>query len=781
MSFVSRSRLAVRVFRASVATQHVEFSCAARSYYARHRIRQQVIPCGTLQLQCTQPSACSRACYATVSSGSRRPQTLIEKLAQRYLAGGPGQAAPIRQGDFIAIKPACVMTHDNTGAVISKFESIGATKFAHPSCVVFALDHDIQNKSEKNLLKYAKIKAFAAKYGSFFYPAGRGIGHQIMIEEGHAFPGTLTVASDSHSNVYGGIGALGTPVVRTDAAAIWATGQTWWQVPPTAKVELTGRLQPGVTGKDIIVALCGLFSKDEVLNHAVEFVGDAVPSLCVEDRLAIANMTTEWGALAGVFPVDETLLQWYSERAALLRERAGGVEHPRINAARIADLRRDVESSALASDLGASYAKHLTLDLSSLVPHVSGPDTVKKATPLPEVEAQRIKVNKAYLVSCVNSRFKDIKEAAGVLRAIRDARIARGASPTVTVAPGVEWYVAAASSEVQKAAEEAGHWQVLLDAGARPLPPGCGPCIGLGTGLLKDGEVGISATNRNYKGRMGSKNANSYLSSPSVVSASAVAGFICSPQTAIAHLGEGREEEVSVNAAAGGSPRYTSIEPAEEQAAAAQSAECGEPEVAATVVEGFPSRLTGRLLYLPADNLNTDGIYPGKYTYQDDITPEVMAKVVMENYDPAFATIVQSNDVVASGANFGTGSSREQAATALLASGVRLLLCQSASETFKRNAVNNGLLVLEAPALIAWLKQQKEAAGSASPKWNAPSIVTGWTIDVSLATGQARVSAPEESASGAAVWKGMVPSVGVAAQEIIVAGGLEGWVKANMS
>ncbi|KAJ1676280.1 mitochondrial Homoaconitase, partial [Spiromyces aspiralis] len=216
---------------------------------------------------------------------------------------------------------------------------------------------------------------------------------------------------------------------------------------------------PGVTGKDIIVALCGLFSKDEVLNHAVEFVGDAVPFLCVEDRLAIANMTTEWGALAGVFPVDETLLQWYSERATLLCERAGGVEHPRINTARIADLRRDVESGALAGDLGASYAKHLTLDLSSLVPHVSGPDTVKKATALPEVEAQRIKVNKAYLVSCVNSRFKDIKEAAGVLRAIRDARIARGFSPTVTVAPGVEWYVAAASSEVQKAAEEAGHWQ----------------------------------------------------------------------------------------------------------------------------------------------------------------------------------------------------------------------------------------------------------------------------------------------------------------------------------
>ncbi|MCL4548634.1 MAG: aconitase family protein, partial [Bacteroidetes bacterium] len=202
-------------------------------------------------------------------------QTLIEKIAQRYAVGlQPNHI--VHAGDYLSIRPAYVMTHDNTGAVIPKFKSIGATKLANPRQVVHTLDHDIQNKDEKNLAKYKKIEEFSKSMGADFYPAGRGIGHQIMIEEGYAFPGTMAVASDSHSNMYGGIGCLGTPIVRTDAAAIWATGRTWWQVPPIAKVELKGKLRTGVTGKDVIIALCGFFNHDEVLNHAIEFIGDGI-------------------------------------------------------------------------------------------------------------------------------------------------------------------------------------------------------------------------------------------------------------------------------------------------------------------------------------------------------------------------------------------------------------------------------------------------------------------------------------------------------------------------
>src|SRR5438045_5611799 len=206
------------------------------------------------------------------------------------------------------------MTHDNTGAVIPKFKQIGATAIADPGQPVFAIDHDIQNVTPKNLEKYAKIEAFAAEHGIDFYPPGTGISHQVMVEQGYVVPGALVVASDSHSNLYGGAAALGTPVVRTDAASIWATGVTWWQVPKVAKVVLKGKLSPGVTGKDVIIALCGLFNKDEVLNHAVEFMGDGVADLPMSARMTIANMTTEWGALDGVFPFDQVTVNYLRSR-----------------------------------------------------------------------------------------------------------------------------------------------------------------------------------------------------------------------------------------------------------------------------------------------------------------------------------------------------------------------------------------------------------------------------------------------------------------------------------
>src|ERR1700686_2714010 len=230
--------------------------------------------------------------------------TLVEKIAARHADGLP-TGAVVRAGDFISIRPRHVMTHDNTGAVIPKFKQIGATKMADPAQPVFAIDHDIQNVTPKNLEKYAKIKAFAAEHGIDYYPPGTGISHQVMVEQGYVVPGALVVASDSHSNLYGAVAAMGTPVVRTDAASIWATGVTWWQVPKVAKMVLKGNLWAGVTGKDVIIALCGLFNKDEVLNHAVEFIGDGVANLAMAARMTIANMTTEWGALAGVFSFDE--------------------------------------------------------------------------------------------------------------------------------------------------------------------------------------------------------------------------------------------------------------------------------------------------------------------------------------------------------------------------------------------------------------------------------------------------------------------------------------------
>jgi len=654
-------------------------------------------------------------------------QNLIEKIAQRYAVGlQPGHM--VHSADYIYIRPEYVMTHDNTGAVIPKFRSIGATSVSNPKQIVVTLDHNVQDTSEKNLEKYRDIEEFAKSMSVDFYPAGRGIGHQIMCEEGYAWPGSMVVASDSHSNMYGGLGCLGTPIVRTDAAALWATGKTWWQIPHVAKVELHGMVQLGVTGKDIIIALCGYFNKDDVLNHAIEFTGDGVQHLSIDQRLTIANMTTEWGALAGVFPTDHVTLKWLRSRAEFIRQRDietstivdyGPEPHSRINEARI----RSLEENILTADGDAYYARELVLDLASLVPYVSGPNAVKVMTSVSELKKRKIDIQKAYLVSCVNSRVEDIAEAAAVLKGRK-------------IATGVSFYLAAASKEVQRESEKRGDWQVLLNAGAIELPSGCGPCIGLGIGLLDDNEVGISSTNRNFKGRMGSTDAQAYLASPAIVAASACSGFIDAPDSL---------ETLQVSASIS-----TNKKPLSETA-----------EI--VVIEGFPEIIEGELLYCYLDNLNTDGIYPGKYTYKDDFTCEQQAGVVMENYDPEFREIAREGDILVGGFNFGTGSSREQAATALKYKGIRLVIAGSMNETYKRNAINNGFLVIEAPILVTDLQKQ---FGS-----NRLTVRTNLLARINLKKSVIVVAGKEYP----------IDPIGSAAQELILLGGLEEWVKRSIN
>ncbi len=653
-------------------------------------------------------------------------QTLIEKIAQRF-AVGLKKDHIVHSGDYLSIKPAYVMTHDNTGAVIPKFKSIGAKKIANARQVVFALDHNVQDTSEKNIEKYLKIEKFAKEMGNDFYPAGRGIGHQIMCEEGYAWPGTMVVASDSHSNMYGGLGCLGTPIVRTDAAAIWATGRTWWQVPPVAKVELKGKLRDGVTGKDLIIALCGFFNNDEVLNHVIEFVGEGITHLSVDERLTIANMTTEWGALAGVFPTDEVTLNWLKARSEKIAERGlAGVPsdadahgaNPRMNIKQIAKL----ENEVITSDKDAFYPKELIIDLTSIQPSASGPNTVKTMNSISELKNKEIKINKAYLVSCVNSRVDDLAEAAKIVRGKK-------------VSEGVEFYIAAASNEVQHESEERGDWQALIEAGAIPLPPGCGPCIGLGKGLLEDGEVGISATNRNFKGRMGSPNAQAYLASPAVVAASAIAGKIdysweYSPANVYA--------DIRVNK----KPNNKKLD--------------------VNIISNFPEKMEGELIFCHQDNLNTDGIYPGKYTYMDDITPKQQAEVVMENYDPKFVNIANSGDILVGGFNFGTGSSREQAATALKYKGIKLVIAGSFNETYKRNALNNGFLLIECPDLVRDLNY----------RFGRDKLTVKTEIKATINFSNSSINFDKEEYA--------FDPVGEAAQDLIVTGGLENWVKNNL-
>ena len=651
-------------------------------------------------------------------------QNLIEKIAQDF-AVGLQQGQRVQSGDTLFITPQHLLTHDNTSAVMQKLKAMTVTSIKRPHQPVFALDHNVQDLSDNNQNKYKSIEKFASEMGVDFYPAGRGIGHQIMCEEGYAWPGTLVVASDSHANMYGGLGVLGTPLVRTDAAAIWATGQTWWQIPPVVKVELKETLHPGVTGKDVIIALAGIFNKDEVLNHAIEFCGEGLSSLSIDQRLSIANMTTEWGALAGVFPIDNITFEWLESRAVALERRGlAGVAsdalsvngfHPRLNFGNISKLKQ----TAPYADPDAFYSKEISLNLSSLTPHISGPDHVKVITPVKALEEQNIRIDKAYLLSCVNSRVEDLAEAA---KAIKGQK----------VADHVELYMAAASGEVQAESTRRGDWQALLDAGAKPLPTGCGPCIGLGEGLLAENEVGISATNRNFKGRMGARSAKTYLASPAIVAASAVAGKIMSPYS------------------------QNDLEPVVDMVV---NEKPSEERPADKMMDGFPVTVEGHVLFCHADNLNTDGIFPGKYTYIDDLSNSQISAAAMENYDISFRELVQAGDILVAGFNFGTGSSREQAATTLIHSGIRMVLAGSFSETYKRNAINNGLLAVEAPELVRALV---ETYGR-----DRPTLSTGNRARVDLQKGKIEYNSKLYAAN----------SVGIHVQELILAKGLENWVK----
>jgi homoaconitate hydratase len=568
------------------------------------------------------------------------------------------------------------MTHDNTSAVMARFRAIGRSRILHPERCVVALDHDVQNRAEDHRARYAAIEAFAREQGVEFHAAGSGIGHQIMIERGHVTPGAIVAAADSHANMYGAEGALGIPVTRADAAAIWSSGIFWWEVPEVVRVVLTGRLPEGGTGKDVALILCSLYP-DDVLGAAVEICGAGLATLAQDDRRTLANLTTEWGASACVV----------------------------------------VEDAGLEP---SGYAATIRLDLGTATPHVAGPDTLARAVPVDEIAPHRIAIQKAYLVSCANARASDFEAAAAVLRGHR-------------VADGVRLFIAAASAAVERDARAAGAWDALLAAGAIALPSGCGPCIGLGAGLLEDEETGISASNRNFRGRMGSPRATCYLASPAVVAASALAGHITGPGRTSPH------------------PKARAITRHDRR-----------PRIAAAGSLAAPA-IEGRLVAFLRDAIDTDALCPARFVYADATPATALAGAVLESTDPSFAARVHTGDVLVAGSRFGIGSSREQAVTALRALGIRAVVAASLAPSFRRNAWNNGLLAVESPRFVEALRGTFAGAAVAS------AVIPGGavTIDPSTSTvafGDLR--APF----------GPLPSV---AHELLAAGGLDAYLRAS--
>ncbi|KAK3177665.1 mitochondrial Homoaconitase [Lecanicillium sp. MT-2017a] len=484
-------------------------------------------------------------------------------------------------------------------------------------------------------------------------------------------------------------------------------------------------------------------------------------SLLVDDRLTICNMSCEWGVWSAIFaPLDKTLERWLRYKATDAVKCKGRATQERINHERIDEL----FANPPTGDPSAIFAKQLYLNLSTLSPYVSGPNSVKVATPFSELIPRSVKIDRAYILSCTNARASDFAAAAQVFR--NAAKANSGKVPRI--GDGVQLYIAAASLSEQRSAEDSGDWQVLLDAGAQELPPGCAACIGLGAGLLEDNEVGLSSSNRNFVGRMGSRTSQAYLSSPEVVAASALSGTISG--TGVYKMPAGYS---GVEYGYGTGQEHTAVNElsglVEQLDSWIERAECTADgsSTQGNLLPGFPEEISGEIIFLDKDNLDTDAIYPGKLTYQDNVSKEGMAEACMMNYDPDFNSVAKPSDILVSGSNFGCGSSREQAATSILAKQIPLVVAGSFGNVFSRNSINNALLCLESATLVERLR----AAFSDSSK--VPTRRTGWTLTWNVKNSTLEVQEGE----GGKTWKEKVSEIPPTVQDIIATGGLEAWVK----
>ncbi len=424
-------------------------------------------------------------------------------FAEKALARASGQTS-VSAGQIVDAQPDAILSHDNTAAIFRLFKQLGVERVKNPERLRITLDHAVPAPTTQHAQNHAEVRAFAAQQGvEHFFEAGRGICHQVLSEEAMVLPGQLILGADSHTTHYGWMGAFGAGVGRSEVAALWATGELWLRVPESIKVTLNGRLPEGTTSKDFCLKLIGDLGADGGLYASVEFYGDGISSMSLESRMVIPNMMAEFGTKNAWLPPDEKV---YAYLSVPLSRRTGQAQ-----ASLIAELREH----ALFPDPDATYRAEVTYDAGALEPMIAKPHRVDNVAPLSALRGTRIQ--QAFLGTCTNGRIEDIAAACAVIKGKHIAR-------------GTRLLVIPASSEVLKEATARGYISTLLDAGAVIGVPGCGPCMGNHMGVPAVGEATISTANRNFRGRMGTRDAEIYLASPAVVAASAIAGVIADPR-----------------------------------------------------------------------------------------------------------------------------------------------------------------------------------------------------------------------------------------------------------
>jgi len=410
-------------------------------------------------------------------------------VAERILSAKSGVDASA--GEIVEAEIDYVMVNDVTGPIAFKeFETLDCDPFVDK--IVLIPDHFVPNKDISSAEQAAEMRRFARKYSipNYFEVGKGGVCHQVMIDEGFAAPGRLIVGADSHTCTYGGLGAFSTGIGSSEAAACFAEGRLWFKVPESFKIDLDGKFQSMVSGKDLIIKLITDIGVDGATYKALEFGGPGMADVPVNERLTVANMAIEAGGKAGIFPADKATLAHVEGK-----------------------VRGDYE--VVLPDDEASYEREMEYDLSELDYMVAMPHSPGNGKPVEEVD---VPIDQAYLGSCTNGRIEDLRVAASIMKGRK-------------ISKDVRMLVVPASTGVYEQAMNEGLFQVFLDAGAFISGPTCGACLGGYMGILASGERCVSSTNRNFIGRMGHKDSEVYLASPAVVAASAVEGRIVTPES----------------------------------------------------------------------------------------------------------------------------------------------------------------------------------------------------------------------------------------------------------
>lgn len=398
--------------------------------------------------------------------------TLAEKILAR--ASGREKVAP---DEVVVASVDLAMSHENADLVRKSFREIGAPRVWDPEKIVIILDHRVPAESEKTATTHKAIREFVREQGiRNFYDVGRGgICHQVLAENGHVKPGMVVVGTDSHTTTHGAFGAFAAGIGATEMAGVWVEGRLWFKVPSTIRIEVKGAFRPWVSAKDLILYIIGKLGADGADYRAVEFDGPAIRALTNASRMVLANLSMEMGAKVAFTPVDE-----------------------------------------IGPDAGARYERLLEVDAEKDVaePQIACPHTVDNVRPVSGLG--EVDIDQAVLGSCTNGRLEDLDVAARILAGRH-------------IHPRTRLLVIPASQRIYLKAMRLGYLQTMIEAGAMINPPGCGPCVGVHQGILAAGEVCVSSTNRNFVGRMGSKDSQVFLASPAVVAASAVAGRIVHP------------------------------------------------------------------------------------------------------------------------------------------------------------------------------------------------------------------------------------------------------------